>query len=239
MRALDWVVDLLFPPRCPACGIRTAQPDFCTSCRASIPVVAAPLCPICGVPFAGAGPEHLCAHCIERRPRFDAARACVTYRRDTPNPLIDVLQRLKYARDVSVARVLGTFMAAHMPLAIDHDLIVPVPLHRERLRWRGFNQSAGLARAVGRATRRPVEALALARLRATPPQVGLGVAERRLNVRGAFAVRRPAAVHSRTVLLIDDVMTTGATADACAHALRQGGARRVDVLVLARALDHA
>jgi ComF family protein len=232
------IVDLLFPPRCPACETRVARPDFCPPCRARIPPIAAPFCPLCGVPFAGPGPGHLCARCVSRRPRFSLARACAAYEPQTPNPLIEVLQRLKYRRDVSVAKILAAYMTERLPLAIDHDLIVPVPLHRQRLRWRGFNQSVVLARAVGRAVRRPVDPLVLARVRATPPQVGLGLPERRRNVRRAFAVRRPEALRGRRVLLVDDVMTTGATADDCARSLRHSGARQVDVLVLARALDH-
>ncbi|MGE3498236.1 MAG: ComF family protein [Candidatus Binatia bacterium] len=139
---------------------------------------------------------------------------------------------------MSVAGILGSFIRSRMPMAIDHELIVPVPLHRDRLRWRGFNQSAVLARAVGRAAHRPVDVMALARTRATVPQVGLDIADRQRNVRGAFSVRRPRAVQDRTVLLVDDVMTTGATADACARALHRAGASRVDVLLLARAIDH-
>ncbi len=238
MPVLGGIVDLLFPPRCPACGVRVAQPGFCPPCRASIPPIAAPICPRCGVPFAGVGPTHLCSRCVSRPPRFALARACAAYERQAPNPLIDVLQRFKYGRDVSVGKVLTAYMTERLPLAVDHDLIVPVPLHRQRLRWRGFNQSVTLARAVGRIAGRPVDPLILARVRATAPQVGLGISERRRNVRGAFAVRRPEALRGRRVLLVDDVMTTGATAEACAYALRHSGAREVEVLVLARALDH-
>jgi ComF family protein len=148
------------------------------------------------------------------------------------------LQRCKYARDITCAPVLAGFLAAHAPLVVDHDLVLPVPLHPRRLRWRGFNQSALLARAIAARAERPVDVWTLARARPTPPQVGLGEADRRRNVSGAFVVRQPAVVRGRTILLIDDVMTTGATVDECARVLRRAGAQWVDVLVVARALDH-
>jgi ComF family protein len=129
-------------------------------------------------------------------------------------------------------------MAEQCPLQVDHDMVIPVPLDLARLRWRGFNQAAMLARSLAARHRRPWQPMALSRCRSTPPQVGLNVEERRRNVAGAFAMRHGAAVRGRTVLLVDDVMTTGATVNECAKTLRQaGGATRIDVLVLARAAD--
>ncbi|MDX2171374.1 MAG: ComF family protein [Deltaproteobacteria bacterium] len=151
--------------------------------------------------------------------------------------MIDVLQRLKYGRDISYAGILGRYFCAHLPVPVDHDVIVPVPLHRRRLRWRGFNQSALLARSLAAHTQRAVELRALMRVRATPPQVGLGERDRRRNVARAFAVREPEHLRGRSVLLVDDVMTTGATVNECARVLRRAGATRVEVVVLARALD--
>jgi ComF family protein len=147
------------------------------------------------------------------------------------------LARFKYGRDVTLAAVLSRFLVECPPLSFDHDLIVPTPLHRERLRWRGFNQALPLARAIGRAAARPVDPFVLVRWRATPPQVGLGAADRSRNVRGAFRVAGRERVCGRSVLLVDDVMTTGATAHECARVLRAAGARHVDAVVLARALD--
>jgi ComF family protein len=239
VNGLGWLVDLLFPPRCPACRLRTSEVELCAPCLAAIRPASGPLCTICGLPSSGAGGDHPCGRCLRRRPRYARARACASYRRDDVSPLIDVLQRLKYGRDIAYAAVLGRYLCSHLPMAIDHDLIVPVPLHRRRLRWRGFNQSALLADAVSTRSGRPADAFTLARVRPTPPQVGLGEGDRRRNVAGAFIVRRQASVRRRTVLLVDDVMTTGATVDECARVLRRAGAARVDVLVLARALDHA
>lgn len=136
-----------------------------------------------------------------------------------------------------MAKILAAFLTERIPLPLDQDVIVPIPLHRDRLRWRGFNQALPLAHALGRAGTVPVDPFVLARCRPTPPQVGLGAGDRRQNVRGAFVVRDRERARDRSVLLVDDVMTTGATAHECARILRAAGARHVDVVVLARALD--
>lgn len=237
MRPVTWIVDILFPPRCPACAVRTEQVALCGRCLGAIVAAQSPLCPSCGECFAGAGPDHLCSRCAQRRPHFDRARACAVYGRDRTSPLIDALHRFKYERDVTLAPVLGRFLRERCPLRIDHDVVVPVPLDLERLRWRGFNQAAMLAAALARPARLGVAARALRRCRPTAPQVGLDEAERRRNVAGAFAVRERTAVADKRVLLVDDVMTTGATVDECAKMLRGAGAVAVDVAVLARAAD--
>jgi ComF family protein len=137
--------------------------------------------------------------------------------------------------DQSLALALAECLGDKLPIADeDYDIVIPVPLHRGRLRWRGFNQAALLASAVARRLERPLDVTTLVRMRATPPQTSAGHRERQLNVRRAFAVKRPARVANPRVLLIDDVMTTGATVDECARTLLAAGARRVDVLTLAR-----
>jgi ComF family protein len=237
MRGVAWALDFVFPPRCPACAERTKHVALCDTCAAAIAPARSPLCPSCGESFPGSGPDHCCSRCLRRSPHFARARACALYCHDRHSPLIDVLHRFKYGRDVTLAPVLGAFLADHCPLPDDHDLVIPVPLDLERLRWRGFNQAAVLARVLAARRRRPLRPMALQRCRVTPPQVGLGEDERRRNIAGAFAVRDRAAVRRRTILLVDDVMTTGATVDECAKTLRRAGARRVDVAVLARAAD--
>lgn len=237
MRVLQAVVDFLYPPRCPACGVRTARVTFCVTCRERIQPPRSPLCLACGLPFAGSGPDHVCTACRTHPPRFRQARARAAVDRREPSPLIEALARFKYGRDVTLAPVLSRLLVEPPPMPIVHDLIVPIPLHRDRLRWRGFNQAVPLAWALSRACGRPVDPFALVRRRPTPPQVGLGAGDRRRNVRGAFAVRHRERIQGRTVLLVDDVMTTGATAHECARVLQRAGARAVDVVVLARALD--
>jgi ComF family protein len=232
-----WLVDFFFPPRCPACRERTATVELCHHCQAAVRAAGTPLCTRCGLPRHGSGGDHPCGRCVRRSPHFARARACASYRHDESSPVIEVLQRLKYGRDITYGGVLGRYLCSHLPMVIDHDVIVPVPLHLHRLRWRGFNQSALLARVLAAHTGRRIELQALARLRATPPQVGLGERARRRNVARAFSVRDPERLRDRRVLLIDDVMTTGATVNECARVLRRAGAAQVDVVVLARALD--
>jgi ComF family protein len=147
------------------------------------------------------------------------------------------LQRYKYNRDVSLAPVLGALLYQRTPLAAStYDVIIPVPLHISRLRWRGFNQAHLLAQRF--ADDCPIDPYSLRRVRPTRPQVDLNESERRRNVAGAFQVTRPQHVDGRRILLVDDVYTTGATVDECSHALVRAGAHSVDVLVLARAVLH-
>jgi len=144
------------------------------------------------------------------------------------------IQRPKYARRRALADSLGHLLAERYPFAPD-ALLVPVPLHVTRLRERGFNQAVLLARRLGRARGLPVENRALVRLRSTHAQPGLGAAARRRNLAGAFALQPGTAVSRRPVVLVDDVLTTGATADACATVLLAAGAARVDVYTVGRA----
>jgi len=196
------------------------------------------MCPHCGLPFAGVGIDHLCDRCRRRPPRFDQARACALYDTgpETPSPLAAVVHQFKYNRDVTLAPLLADLLAARCPYGNHYDVLVPVPLHIERLRWRGFNQAVLLARRLARLWSVHLDPFLLTRIRPTPPQVGLDEGERRRNIVGAFAVRHVERIRRRRVLLVDDVYTTGATVNECARVLKRNGARRVDVLVLARVM---
>ena len=155
------------------------------------------------------------------------------------DPLKTVIQQYKYGRNVSLAVPLAGLLLECCPLPVEtYDLIIPVPLHLTRLRWRGFNQAQFLAHRLAVAARLPLDAFALQRVRPTRPQVQLSADERRQNVARAFRVVRPPRVYDRHVLLVDDVYTTGATVNECSRALLQAGAKTVDVLVLARAVLH-
>lgn len=182
------------------------------------------------------GSRAACSECTRHPPAFATARSIGLYlpSADGLNPLAAAIQELKYRRQRAVAATFGGLLAAHYPFG-DDALLVPVPLHRSRLRARGFNQALLLARALGRRRGLRVASRALARVRATSAQPGLGAAERRRNLRDAFVVHRPDAVRDRTIVLVDDVLTTGATADSCARALRAAGAVRVDVFTVGRA----
>jgi len=193
----------------------------------------------CGAPFGSAvDVEHRCSRCLTLPPAFGRARACALYHAaDTSlHPLKSVLQRYKYTPDVSLALPLGGLLAQRCPLATHgYTVIVPVPLHLTRLRWRGFNQSHFLAYALARRTGVRLDAFSLVRVRPTRPQVELHETERRRNVRRAFEVALPQRIRGERVLLVDDVYTTGATVDECSRELLRSGAAAVDVLTLARA----
>ncbi len=237
------VLALLYPPQCPSCQAAVGPQDsFCAPCKEFVQPIASPLCLCCGTPFAtSAGPDHLCAHCQARPPSFRQARSWARYQsgETTPQPLSEAIQRFKYQRNLSVGRTLAALGAQYFPLANGtYDLIVPVPLHLERLRWRGFNQSLILARAIGRTQQITVDPFLLERIRATIPQTQLREHERRANVRGAFAVAALERLRGQRVLLIDDVYTSGATIEECAKVLCRGGAEVVDVFTLARAVSY-
>jgi ComF family protein len=260
---LHYLVNFFYPPRCAACDMRLRTDTIqrlCAGCYARIDRMPTPVCEICGVPVATKPPdstaapdpaakEHTveadepqwCANCISSPPHFTRARAVVRYGHraddDDREVVPSILRRHKYGLDQSLAHALAECLGDELPLGnADYDLVIPVPLHRSRLIWRGFNQSAMLAVAVARRIGRPLDLSTLVRVRPTPPQTLQNRVERVKNLKRAFAVRRPRCVASRRILLIDDVMTTGATADECARTLIAAGARRVDVHTLARAI---
>jgi ComF family protein len=229
-------LDLLLPPHCPSCGTEVAtQGTFCPPCFAALNFIVSPLCESCGLPF-DAGRDRICPGCEATPPPWALARAAFLYD-DASRRLI---LPLKYADRQDNAEVLATHMArVGRTLLAQADLLVPVPLHRWRLFRRGFNQAALLAKAVARRSGRPACVDALRRTRRTRVLGTLSAADRAAELAGAFAVRagRAGAVRGRRVVLIDDVLTSGATAGACAKALLDAGARHVDVLVASRVPD--
>lgn len=236
--ALGFALDLGLPPLCPACrGLVGNDGGLCAACWAQLSFIAPPFCERLGTPFGyDPGPGVLSTEAITNPPAFVRARAAVRYD-DIASALVHAL---KYGDRLDLAPTMGRWMArAGRELTDDADALVPVPLHWRRLWTRRFNQAAMLARAIAKATGVPVLDDALKRMRATPQQVGLKRAARATNVQGAFQVpdERGAAVAGRRLVLIDDVLTSGATVDACARALLRAGAARVDVLVFARVVD--
>jgi ComF family protein len=245
---LHYLVNFFYPPRCAACDVRLgsdARRRLCADCHSRIDRMPEPFCEVCGIPLTDihSDGQHTdirwCTNCRTSPPHFTRARAVVRYRHDAADDerevVPSIIRRHKYGLDQSLAHALAECLGDQLPLGdADYDVVIPVPLHRERLRWRGFNQAAMLAVAVARRLGRPLDLSTLVRVRPTPPQTMQNRAERSKNLRRAFAVKRPTQVASRRILLIDDVMTTGATADECARTLIAAGARRVDVLTLAR-----
>lgn len=229
-------LDFLFPPLCHIC--RSFIPDagelhICRICRESLPLVASPLCTICGIPFAGAGNDHICGQCLAHPPHFDSARAHLLHEGSARN----MIHAFKYHYRTHLRRPLALLALEGLTGFITEqkpDVIVPVPLHRLRLRSRGFNQAVLLGKFFSARLSLPMLTKGLLRIRQTEPQIELSGEERRNNVKGAFAVSDPACIKGKRILLLDDVMTTGSTADECAKELKKAGAISVIVITIAR-----
>jgi ComF family protein len=241
VRGARGLLDLVLPPRCLRCGLTVdSQGRLCAECWRSLTFLGPPQCRLCGYPLPHALPEApLCGECAREAPAYDRARAALRYD-DGARRLI---LAFKHADRTDVAPAFGTWLArAGTELLAEAELIAPVPLHRFRLLKRGYNQAAILARALARATSLPLIPDLLQRRRATASQQGLSGRARLENVTvAAFRVHpwQRRRVEGRAVVLIDDVLTTGATVGACARVLRRAGASRVDVLTLARVVRDA
>jgi ComF family protein len=233
-RLLRAGLDLIYPPGCAACGAATNEPHgLCGPCWRALPFIERPFCERLGTPFSyDSGALLLSPAAMADPPVFGRARAVARY----DGPARDLVHRLKFGDRLDIARVMGGLMTrAGGELLADAQLLAPVPLHRRRLWSRRFNQSAELAACVARLSGRPLSMDVLRRVKASRPQVGLTRDERRSNLQGAFRLDRSAVpeVAGRHILLIDDVLTTGATGNAAARALLRAGACGVDLLVFA------
>jgi len=229
------LLDMLLPPRCLACGAIVGDTAaLCSGCWSRLAFIEAPLCACCGRPFEFAlGDDALCGVCSKARPLYERARAALRY----DDASRDLILAFKHGDRTDSAPALGAWLArAGADLVRDCDLVLPVPLHWWRLFRRRYNQAALLAHALGRETGKPVVPDLLRRKRATASQGHLGRNQRRRNVAGAFQVhpRHLSAVREKRLLLIDDVLTTGATAEAATEALLDAGAKAVDLLTIAR-----
>lgn len=252
-RLLHCVGDAVFPGICMRCDrlfrhdvitrertgpwfpAAALAPYFCPDCRDRWTAVASPLCSRCGLVFKSReGDDHLCGRCLDYPGAFTRARAAGIY----DHSLRIAIHALKFKRRVHLAAPLGELLFHTFQQywgAGDIDLVAPVPLHRKRLRQRGFNQAYLLVRRWSLPAGTAIVRDLMVRHRSTPPQTGLDRRQRRMNIKKAFTVCRPGESAGKRVLLVDDVLTTGATVDACAHILIKDGAARVDVLTLARA----
>jgi ComF family protein len=229
------LLDFALPPRCAGCAEVTDDVgSFCPACWGQMEWLGNAGCQRCGLPLAGTEID-MCARCLADPPKLDRMRAAVAYD-DLPRSIV---LRLKYGRKVALARTMARYMA---PLRGDWDgdtLIVPVPLHRWRLWGRGFNQSGLVARELGRRWNLETDNRLLRRVKRTQPLKGLNHTQRRKAVAGAFRAIGSDRIKGRTIVLVDDVLTSGSTAEACARVLRRAGAGRIDLICWARVVRPA
>jgi ComF family protein len=231
-------LNLLFPPQCLICNAIVGQNGaLCLPCWQQVRFISDPICACCGLPFEYKMGEHvLCGECMRAMPPYARARSVFAYDEHSRALVL----RLKYHDQTQLAPSYGGWLAAAgKELIAASDVIVPVPLHYWRFVKRRYNQSALLAQMLGQKTGLQVIPDALKRIRATTPQTGLTRKQREDNVKGAFTAnpRHVSAVKGKTILLIDDVLTTGATLEHCSKALLKAGAMQVNVLTLARTVN--
>ena len=235
-------LDLVFPPVCQLCGLNRAGKPLgyvCSPCRKGVRFLEPPFCRKCGLPYPGAmeNPTE-CSNCAQEVHFFEWARASVVI----SDVVLETIHRYKYSRHVYFEPFLGELFVSkskHVLLPSEWDCILPVPLHPVRLREREFNQAERLGRYLSRATTIPLNTHSLRRVEPTRTQTTLTREERRVNVSRAFQVVDVQSVTGKRILVIDDVMTTGATTNACAKALKRSGASKLAVWTLARGLVGA
>lgn len=222
----------LWPGSCLLCHSRLPWgQDLCADCTGWLPRIANP-CPMCAAALPADGPDGLlCGRCLQTPRAFDRTRAIFAY----APPVNRLIQDLKYHRRLDLARVLGGYLAEGLAAQAPQrpELLIPVPLHRSRLRERGYNQALELARPVAKRLNLALEVTAVERVRSTPPQTALSYGERKKNMRNAFRAR--CRFDDRCIAIVDDVMTSGHTVEELARCLKRAGAKEVEVWVIARA----
>lgn len=230
--------DLLFPPLCLGCQQPLAlsrPPLLCTACSGRLDVIRSPLCLCCGAPFPS-GADHLCGDCLSGHYAFDLSRSLLSYR----PPASDLIGALKFGGNLTGIATWHALIVREglLEAFVEPDIVVPVPLHAQRLRQRGFNQALVIAKGCLPGWKKKIAAEVLVRHCPTQPQSELGGKERRTNLNNAFSLAEASRVAGATVLLVDDVYTTGSTVNECSKTLRRAGAKRIEILTLARSLGR-
>lgn len=231
---LELARELLFPSFCALCTnpAEMGMP-LCPDCLSRMEFISA-RCGLCGEPFSGEPAERLCKDCMTEKPHFEKARAWLKFQ----EPVTGIVHGFKYQRQFQfldwMARGLCRLFQKEFA-GQKFDMLVPLPMHWQRLMQRGYNQALILARPISQKLKIPLRTGTLVRVRNNPPQVGLTRPARKQNIKKVFAVKNPKMVSGKNILLIDDVITTGATVDEAARVLRKAGAESVSVLALARA----
>ena len=243
MKLLSQLIDIIYPPRCYICNRflhhnESISPSFhlCNNCISQLTPITHPMCTICGLPFPNStGSDHLCENCLRKRPWYDSFRSPYVY----SGPLMESIQKFKYNTETqlmySFGLLLSSFAKEWIPNPKDF-VIVPVPLHKRRLKERGFNQSLLLAKVLATDLGNQLDYLSLIRKRYTQAQTGLKREARRRNVKDAFTIIEPGNIKDKKILLVDDVFTTGHTLNECARILKKSGAKNVICIALARTL---
>ena len=221
------IAHLLLPQDCLLCGIRSVRQQPCPDCRQDLPFHHGDACPVCGIPSPQA---EICGNCLKHPPHFDATCAAFIY----AFPLDALLRALKYQGRLAIAELAGTLLAQRVASRPRPDLVIPMPLHPQRLRERGFNQASEIARVVARRIAVPLAMDAVLRIRATEPQAGLPLERRGKNIRKAFACTQD--LTQKRIAIVDDVMTSGASLNELARTLKAAGAAHVECWVTARTL---
>lgn len=241
VEVLHDISSVIFPPQCLGCAEILIPGDnriFCFACQTKVNFINGAICSVCGISFPDSpSPGHLCGDCLEKKPLFSLARAVFS----CESIILEAIHRFKYHRDLAVGETLASLMADFSFPDVnfaDYTMIMPVPLHIKRLRERGFNQSLILARALGKKHKILIDFSLLKRRRFTESQTGMNKDERRRNISGAFEVTAPEKIAGQNIILVDDVFTTGATANECAKTLLKAKAEKVAVLTLARVLKN-
>ena len=245
MNPIKHLSQIIYPPRCVVCRDFLWQAPFiegdfpysiCAACISGFSTIEAPFCTICGMPFASDQIEnHPCEDCLQTKPYFQGAYAPYRYE----GPVVEAVHRLKYGQKTFVANSVGPLLAEFVKTRFKNPrsfLTIPVPLHPKRLRERGFNQSLLLAKHIAKKFNGELDFLSLIRTKYTRSQTTLSKKERQQNVKSAFHLKTPEAVRKKTILLVDDVATTGNTLNECARVLTSGGAEAVFCVTLAKAV---